>query len=83
MYVYTSSLGHPKTCLFISHGGLNGVYEALYNKVPMILIPLLIPDQWDNGARIESKGMGLQLDIKTLTEDKLYEAITEVLRNKR
>ncbi|XP_072030631.1 UDP-glucuronosyltransferase 2C1-like [Amphiura filiformis] len=72
-------LGHSKTRLFIGHGGLNGVYEALYHEVPMILIPLIAPDQWDNAARVVSKGMGLQLDSKMITEENLSEAIFEVL----
>ncbi|XP_072031994.1 UDP-glucuronosyltransferase 2C1-like [Amphiura filiformis] len=76
-------LAHSKTRLFIGHGGTNGVYEALYHEVPMILIPLIAPDQWDNAARVVSKGMGLQLDSKMITEENLFEAISEVLSNKR
>ncbi|XP_072031990.1 2-hydroxyacylsphingosine 1-beta-galactosyltransferase-like [Amphiura filiformis] len=76
-------LGHSKTRLFIGHGGTNGVYEALYHGIPMILTPLMAPDQWDNAARVVSKGMGLHLDSKMITEENVYEAISEVLSNKR
>ena len=75
--------GHPKTRLYIGHGGLNGVYEAPYHAVPMILIPLLSPDQLDNAARVESKGMGLFLRSESLTEESFYEAVTEVLNEPR
>ena len=33
-------LGHPNVKVFISHGGNNGQYEAVYHGVPMIAIPL-------------------------------------------
>ncbi|XP_072051501.1 UDP-glucuronosyltransferase 2C1-like [Amphiura filiformis] len=74
-------LGHAKTRLYIGHGGLNGAYEALYNAVPMILMPVLAPDQKDTAVRIFSKGMGLRLDPATITEESYYEAIKEVLQN--
>ncbi len=48
----------------------------------MIVIPLAV-DMWDNAARIESKAMGLQLDSRMITEETLFEAISEVLGNKR
>ncbi|XP_072019661.1 UDP-glucuronosyltransferase 2C1-like [Amphiura filiformis] len=63
--------------------GLNGVYEALYHEVPMISIPFVGHDTWDTAARVVSKGMGLQLDSKMITEENLYEAISVVLSNKR
>ncbi|XP_072017474.1 UDP-glucuronosyltransferase 2C1-like [Amphiura filiformis] len=74
-------LGHAKTRLYIGHGGLNGVYEALHNAVPMILMPVLAPDQKDTAARVVSKVMGLRLDSATITEESFYEAIKEVLQN--
>ncbi len=75
--------GHPKTRLFIGHGGINGVYEALYHGVPMLLIPVISPDQYDNAARVVSKGMGRYLDFKLITNESLYDAITDLLLNQR
>ncbi|KAJ1057313.1 hypothetical protein K5549_022068 [Capra hircus] len=48
-------LGHPKTKAFITHGGSNGVYEAIYHGIPMVGTPLFA-DQADNIARMKSKG---------------------------
>ncbi|PNJ12635.1 UGT2B7 isoform 5, partial [Pongo abelii] len=42
-------LGHPKTRAFITHGGANGIYEAIYHGIPMVGIPLFA-DQPDNIA---------------------------------
>ncbi|KAG8002971.1 UDP-glucuronosyltransferase 2A1 [Nibea albiflora] len=45
-------LGHPKTKVFIMHGGTNGIYEAIYHGVPILGIPLIF-DQYDNMMRPE------------------------------
>ncbi|KAK1898216.1 UDP-glucuronosyltransferase 2B17 [Dissostichus eleginoides] len=39
--------GHPKTKVFVTHGGTNGIYEAIYHGVPVLGIPLIF-DQYDN-----------------------------------
>ena len=44
-------LGHPKVCLFITHGGNNGQFEALYHGVPMLVMPFY-SDQFYNVKRI-------------------------------
>ena len=35
-------LGHKKTVVFITHCGMHGVLEAIYNAVPMVGIPVFI-----------------------------------------
>ncbi|XP_077978866.1 UDP-glucuronosyltransferase 2C1-like [Glandiceps talaboti] len=75
-------LGHPKTKAIIYHGGLNGVYEAIYHGVPIVGIPLYI-DQYDNIPWMADKGMAVTLDVKTLTEDKLYDAVLKVVTDSR
>ncbi|XP_077984583.1 2-hydroxyacylsphingosine 1-beta-galactosyltransferase-like [Glandiceps talaboti] len=74
-------LGHPKTKAFVGHGGINGVYEAIYHGVPMVGVPLH-GDQYDNFARLVDKGMCLTVDVRTLTQDKIYNAITTVIQDK-
>ncbi|KAM6980572.1 UDP-glucuronosyltransferase 2B31-like [Aplochiton taeniatus] len=34
-------LGHPKTKVFVSHGGTNGIFESIYHGVPIITIPAI------------------------------------------
>ncbi|XP_047426287.1 UDP-glucuronosyltransferase 2B20-like [Mugil cephalus] len=64
-------LGHPKTKVFITHGGTNGIYEAIYHGVPILGIPLIF-DQDDNMVRLKARGVAeivevTMLDVKTLT----------------
>ncbi|XP_077989888.1 UDP-glucuronosyltransferase 2B15-like [Glandiceps talaboti] len=75
-------LGHPKTKAFVYHGGLNGLYEAINYAVPIVGIPLFA-DQYDNVKVITDKGMGLALDIKTMTSEDLYNAVTKVMNEPR
>ncbi|XP_077978856.1 UDP-glucuronosyltransferase 2C1-like [Glandiceps talaboti] len=75
-------LGHPKTKAIIYHGGLNGVYEAIYHGVPIVGMPLYT-DQYDNIPWMADKGMAVTLDVKTLTEDKLYDAVLKVVTDAR
>ncbi|XP_076843508.1 LOW QUALITY PROTEIN: UDP glucuronosyltransferase 5 family, polypeptide G1 [Brachyhypopomus gauderio] len=73
-------LGHPKTCAFVSHGGTNGIYEAIYHGVPVLLIPLLF-DQFDNAVRLEVRGAARVLEVATLTSKDFHEAVTDVIKN--
>merc|ERR1711923_308583 len=73
-------IGHPKTKLFITHGGTNGLYEAIYHSVPMLGLPLLV-DQFDNMLRVTERGAGLTLDITKINEDDLFFSIQRVLND--
>ncbi|XP_045389045.1 UDP-glucuronosyltransferase 2B17-like isoform X2 [Lemur catta] len=70
-------LGHPKTKAFITHGGTNGIYEAIYHGVPMVGIPLFA-DQPDNIARMEAKGAAVRVDFHTMSSTDLLSALKTV-----
>ena len=74
--------GHPQIKVFVYHCGMNGVWEAVYHGVPIVAVPLFA-DQFDNAQRIVSRGIGVKLDITTLTSKKLADAILEVANNPR
>ncbi|XP_056232708.1 UDP-glucuronosyltransferase 2A2-like [Seriola aureovittata] len=71
-------LGHPKTRVFVAHGGTNGMQEAIYHGVPLVGLPLMF-DQHDNFFRMKARGVAKVLDIATLNKDNFLEALEEVL----
>ncbi len=50
----------PHSSLVICHGGQMTVFEALYNKVPVVVVPFQ-PEQAHNGVCLESLGCGCRL----------------------
>ncbi|KAI3362549.1 hypothetical protein L3Q82_012828 [Scortum barcoo] len=73
-------LGHPKTRAFVTHGGTNGLYEAVFHAVPVVGIPLF-GDQPDNLARLSRRGAAVVLDFNRLTSDELTEALNDVINH--
>lgn len=73
-------LGHPKTKAFVTHGGANGVYEAIYHGIPMIGIPLF-GEQHDNIAHMVAKGAAVALNIRTMSKSDVLNALEEVIEN--
>ncbi|XP_035853021.1 UDP-glucuronosyltransferase 2A2-like [Sander lucioperca] len=71
-------LGHPKTRVFVAHGGTNGIQEAIYHGVPLVGLPLMF-DQHDNFFRMKVRGVAKNLDIATVNKDNFLEALKEVL----
>ncbi|XDB51441.1 hypothetical protein ABFV05_005057 [Capra hircus] len=73
-------LGHPKTKAFITHGGTNGIYEAIYHGVPMVGLPLFA-EQPDNINRVKAKGAAVRLDLETMSKTDLLNALKQVINN--
>ncbi|XP_008062242.1 UDP-glucuronosyltransferase 2B17-like isoform X3 [Carlito syrichta] len=73
-------LGHPKTKAFITHGGNNGIYEAIYHGVPMVGIPLFA-DQADNIVRMKTKGAAVAVDFSTMSSTDLLNALKTVIND--
>ncbi|XP_075461590.1 UDP-glucuronosyltransferase 2C1-like isoform X3 [Ascaphus truei] len=73
-------LGHPKTRAFITHGGTNGIYEAIYHGIPMVGIPLFA-DQPDNMVHMKTKGMAEVLDFNKMETQDLVDAVNIIINN--
>uniref|UniRef100_G1QFX5 glucuronosyltransferase n=2 Tax=Myotis lucifugus TaxID=59463 RepID=G1QFX5_MYOLU len=73
-------LGHPKTKAFITHGGTNGIYEAIYHGIPMVGLPMFA-DQPDNIVHMKTKGAAISLDFNTISSTDLLNALKTVIND--
>nr|XP_048293957.1 UDP-glucuronosyltransferase 2B17-like isoform X2 [Myodes glareolus] len=78
--VFHLMLGHPKTKAFVTHGGVNGVYEAIHHGFPMVGIPLF-GEQHDNIAHMRVKGAAVGLEFTTMSSSDLRNALKAVINN--
>ncbi|XP_068559693.1 UDP-glucuronosyltransferase 3A1-like isoform X1 [Cebidichthys violaceus] len=75
-------LGHKKARVFITHGGQNSLFQAVYHAVPVLGIPLF-GDQFDNVVRAETKGLGLSINPTHITRELLSATIQTLMRDVR
>ncbi|XP_013141456.1 PREDICTED: UDP-glucuronosyltransferase 2B15-like isoform X2 [Papilio polytes] len=75
-------LRHPNVKVFITQGGLQSTDESIIGGVPLIAFPML-GDQWYNAEKYTHHKIGIKLDFENLTEEKLKNAIIEIVENKR
>lgn len=81
VYNYVPQLEVLKqTDIFITHGGMNSSSEALYNEIPLVIVPQF-GDQFIVGKRVENLGAGVLLPASEATVTKLQESISLILNN--
>jgi glucuronosyltransferase len=74
--------GHPNVRVFITHGGLMGVQEAVYAGVPMVGIPLFA-DQEVNIRNCMAKGTAVIVLYDFVTKERISSALRTVLSDTR
>ncbi|XP_073972887.1 UDP-glycosyltransferase UGT4-like isoform X2 [Rhodnius prolixus] len=79
-YPQSAVLAHPNCKLFITHGGIHGLMEAVYHAVPMVVVPFMA-DQYFNAKFVETVGIGMKLERETIHEELVLEAVERVLQN--
>ena len=67
-----------RTDIFISHGGMKSVNEALYYGVPMVVVPQGV-DQPVLAERVAQLGAGLTLNPGEVSADSLRRRVSQVL----
>lgn len=75
-----SILAHPKCVLFISHGGIHSLTEAIYHAVPLLLVPFF-SDQHFNSKFAEINGIGYIIEKENISSKNVLAGINEVLLN--
>lgn len=68
--------------LFISHGGISGIYEAIDAGVPILGFPLFY-DQPRNVGFLVKHGIALSMDLLSVNEESLLENVQELLYNEK
>ncbi len=71
-----------RTSVFLTHGGLNSVHEALWHGVPMVAVPQQI-EQLHNAEAMQAAGAGLVIDGEAhgrrVTAEALRAAVDRVM----
>lgn len=69
-----------RAALFVTHGGMNSVNEALYYGVPMIVLPFGL-DQPLVGRELQRRKLGRVIAPRALTAARLWRTAKELLRD--
>lgn len=66
--------------VFVTHGGMNSVSEALVYGCPMLVIPF-VSDQPVNAKCVEKLGVGRRMDYSKVNKDVLKKNVFDILLN--
>lgn len=75
-------IAHPKVKLFVSHGGLLSMQEAVYHAVPVLGLPI----SWDQDSNVASAvraGYAKRIEILEITDNQLKLDIQEILTSNK
>jgi UDP:flavonoid glycosyltransferase YjiC (YdhE family) len=73
-----SILDHSSTKLFLTHGGLDSIYESINSGTPMIILPFL-GDQPRNAVLVKENGIGDYLEWDDDSEIQTYSKFVNLL----
>lgn len=66
--------------IFITHGGITGVREAIYAHTPMVMIPANFPD-YQTALAVEKNHGGIMARRRPVSKDELQECCHHILNN--
>jgi len=81
-FLFCSFAVHPNVKLFISHGGISGVYETVDAGVPVLGFPLFY-DQHRNIANLVEAGMAITMELMSVSTNKFLSSVLELINNKK
>ncbi|CAH1731234.1 unnamed protein product [Aphis gossypii] len=71
---------HKNVKLFVSHGGISGLYEAVDAGVPVLGFPIFI-DQYRNIDNLVESGMAISMEIFSVTRDTFLKNVLDLVNN--
>ena len=74
-------LAHSNVKVFVTHGGLHSLEEAVSREVPIVGIPFYA-DQPENVRKFVALGIGEQINPTSITATELKEVIVKVAGSK-
>merc|ERR1712127_900792 len=74
-------LGHPNLKVFVTHGGLGSLVEAIYHKAVIVGLPLS-NDQKPNLLRAERHGYAVLLNWEEITAEELVGSIRKAIEDR-
>lgn len=79
-FAQTAILSHPKVLLFVNHGGIFSMQEALYYGVPVLVLPVF-GEQLRHGLLAERAGYATLINFPNLDAEILTQRISEMISN--
>ena len=73
-------IAHPNLKVFVTHGGIGSLTEAIYHKATLVGIPFA-QDQKPNLIRAEKNGYAILLDYGTITEEIITTAVQKAMES--
>ncbi|KAK9882639.1 hypothetical protein WA026_022508 [Henosepilachna vigintioctopunctata] len=73
-------LAHKNLKLFITHGGLFSVLEAVYHAVPILALPVFA-DQYTNSKRAAANGYAKFIPFREIDEENFDSYVNDMLQN--
>ena len=80
-YAFKDLLAHQNLKVFVTHGGIGSLSEAIYHKAALVGIPFS-NDQKPNLLRAEKHGYAVLLEWDSLNEEDLTAAIKTSIESK-
>ncbi len=69
-----------RATLFITHGGITGVREAIFCETPMLVIPSSFPE-YQVGSALVRYGAGLMAEERPINKEEIRNKCDDIMRN--
>lgn len=74
-------LQHPKVHLFVTHCGISSTFEAIYNGIPVVTMPIQADQPYNAEALVGRLEVGRRIVFNDITRDRFSETVLDVFYN--